>query len=411
MNETNFSTEPENDPLFELDLGGNGGVLQPVSAVALCQWIQQEQAFWSWTMTTKFGTHQVGFREAMARLGTALENATPMQQKGALNPRQYEIFLEGCKSNLAEVFLNQKLPHSSTPLAKRIDAYRKEAGELAASYFLAVHVVPSFNQKFEPSERSAWRGMVDGLIDRYQTWDGLAKRKEVGAEQAFEELRAKAEGLIGDKSAILKSLHQEYNALAEGVKATAATQADAFSGEQLKRSEAFVSELALHKNEMEELRRLYVEQMKLQAPVKYWEDKRDLHARLAQITGGLSFVGIAGAAATLAWKGNVLLASLQSDGTPDSWRIGILVLLGLFAVWGIRLVVRMFLSNLHLQTDAAERAVMVQTYLSLLEGGGLDDGEDRRLILQALFRPASDGIVKDEGIPASVFEMLTRGPK
>ena len=87
------------------------------------------------------------------------------------------------------------------------------------------------------------------------------------------------------------------------------------------------------------------------------------------------------------------------------------MLIGLFAVWGVRLVVRMFLSNMHLMTDAAERVVMVKTYLSLLEGDRLSSAEDRQLILQALFRPASDGIVKDEGIPASFFELLTRNPK
>jgi Family of unknown function (DUF6161) len=71
----------------------------------------------------------------------------------------------------------------------------------------------------------------------------------------------------------------------------------------------------------------------------------------------------------------------------------------------------MFLSHLHLSTDAAERVVMVKTYLSLLEGDHLSGDEDRQLILQALFRPASDGIVKDEGLPPSAFEFLTRQSK
>lgn len=34
-----------------------------------------------------------------------------------------------------------------------------------------------------------------------------------------------------------------------------------------------------------------------------------------------------------------------------------------------------------------------------------------RLILQALFRPASDGILKDEGVPFSLAEVLTRTGK
>ncbi len=88
-----------------------------------------------------------------------------------------------------------------------------------------------------------------------------------------------------------------------------------------------------------------------------------------------------------------------------------LVLIGLFTIWGVRLVVRMFLSHIHLATDAAERVVMVKTYLSLIEGDRVKSVEDRQLILQALFRPASDGIVKDEGIPPSFLELLTRSPK
>ncbi len=80
-------------------------------------------------------------------------------------------------------------------------------------------------------------------------------------------------------------------------------------------------------------------------------------------------------------------------------------------MWGIRLIVRMFLSHLHLATDAAERVVMTQTYLSLLDGKHLPNDEDRKLILQALFRPTSDGIVKDEGVPFSLAEALTRSGK
>jgi hypothetical protein len=54
---------------------------------------------------------------------------------------------------------------------------------------------------------------------------------------------------------------------------------------------------------------------------------------------------------------------------------------------------------------------LTHTYLSLMEGDQLTSKEDRQLILQALFRPASDGIVKDEGVPFSLAEVLTRTGK
>ena len=76
-----------------------------------------------------------------------------------------------------------------------------------------------------------------------------------------------------------------------------------------------------------------------------------------------------------------------------------------------RLFVRMFRSYLHLSTDGAERVMMVRTYLSLLEQNRLLGSDDRQLILQALFRPASDGIVKDEGLPPLMFNFLNRQSK
>ncbi len=51
---------------------------------------------------------------------------------------------------------------------------------------------------------------------------------------------------------------------------------------------------------------------------------------------------------------------------------------------------------------------MVKTYLALLESEKLPSDDDRKLILQSMFRPAADGIVKDEGLPNPLLEALTR---
>ena len=135
------------------------------------------------------------------------------------------------------------------------------------------------------------------------------------------------------------------------------------------------------------------------------------HVRMSWITGLMSFGGIASAAVLLGWLIRDLLRTTTMNTAPETWRVAVLFLIGVFAVWGVRLFVRMFLSHLHLSTDAAERVVMVRTYLSLLEGDRLTSKEDRQLILQALFRPASDGIVKDEGLPLSMAEFVTRQGK
>ena len=51
---------------------------------------------------------------------------------------------------------------------------------------------------------------------------------------------------------------------------------------------------------------------------------------------------------------------------------------------------------------------MIQTYLSMSREGTEFKAEDRKLILEHLFRSASDGLVKDDAAPPSVAEVITR---
>ena len=68
------------------------------------------------------------------------------------------------------------------------------------------------------------------------------------------------------------------------------------------------------------------------------------------------------------------------------------------AFWIGRILLRMYLSGHHLATDAEERRTMIMTFLALAKSKSVQDA-DRNLILTALFRPGSDGIVKDDAAP------------
>jgi len=92
---------------------------------------------------------------------------------------------------------------------------------------------------------------------------------------------------------------------------------------------------------------------------------------------------------------------------PEYWRIAVLIASALFCVWVVRILVRLLLSNIHLLTDARERVTMVQTYLALMRRGKLKDDE-RMFILQTLFRPTPTGIVKDDAVPLTIVEGITK---
>jgi hypothetical protein len=92
----------------------------------------------------------------------------------------------------------------------------------------------------------------------------------------------------------------------------------------------------------------------------------------------------------------------------STWKIGSFILLATLGFWVIRILVRLFLSHIHLENDAAERVTMAQTFLALKRDSALSGTEHIGTILAALFRPTGDGIVKDEGLPPTAMEWLTK---
>ncbi|MDI1269466.1 MAG: DUF6161 domain-containing protein [Polaromonas sp.] len=399
------------EPLFQLDLAENGGLFAPTTLEEARSWIEREQSFWSWIQSGQFGNQDQGVKQSYQLLIQSISNINQAQQYQASNPQEFQHQVQTIERQLRDVFLDRKLPHSSTPLAKRIDNYRQSTDDQAGSFFASVFLPPQQGHHFQPQNLPAWRGLIEGLIDRFNIANAPQKGRKQAADQSFELLRAKTEALLGEKTTTVDALHRDYEKLANDIEAAASEQVIHFSDAQTQRDTDFQKLVTEHKEEMEQLRKTFREEIALRAPAEYWETKRRGHELMGRITGGLSFASIAGAAIGLGFFVHDLLGKTPQGTAPESWKVAMLVLIGLFTVWGVRLLVRMFLSNLHLSTDAAERVVMVRTYLSLLEGNRLSGGEDRQLILQALFRPASDGIVKDEGLPPSMFEFLTRQSK
>jgi hypothetical protein len=148
--------------------------------------------------------------------------------------------------------------------------------------------------------------------------------------------------------------------------------------------------------------------MALRGPVEYWSKRQEHHKNFALGFGILSFILIVVGGSALALWASRVFGAIPDNGSPKAWHLASLVIVAVFLTWAIRLLIRLFLSHSHLNTDAAERVVMTQTYLALLEENKLAEEKERSLILGALFRPASDGMVKEENIPHPMLEALTR---
>jgi hypothetical protein len=67
-------------------------------------------------------------------------------------------------------------------------------------------------------------------------------------------------------------------------------------------------------------------------------------------------------------------------------------------LWAMRLLVRLYTTEQHLAIDASARGAMMEAYLGLIKADAAS-ATDRPIVLQALFRPVQDGMVRDDGPP------------
>lgn len=153
--------------------------------------------------------------------------------------------------------------------------------------------------------------------------------------------------------------------------------------------------------EIKAVQKTYEEAMALQAPSKYWRDKAKIHKRAETWAAWrlASFFIVAGIGLTAAFylTAQFFLQAATDPRTSVYFvaSAGLATVAGLI-LWIGRLLTRLYLSEHHLRKDAEERRIMTTTYLALMRKTAAGD-QDRQVILTALFRNSSDGIVKDDG--------------
>lgn len=151
----------------------------------------------------------------------------------------------------------------------------------------------------------------------------------------------------------------------------------------------------------------YRNQMRLKAPVQYWIENVKHHKDLAfkfGLSSVLLSILIFLPIGFVAWE---ILA-----GEQIIWgKVGVVAFTTSLAIWLIRVLVRMYLSHNHMQMNSQERVVMTKAYLALISEGGASSDEERNLILQAIFRPVSTGIITDDASPHNIIELINKSRK
>lgn len=163
-------------------------------------------------------------------------------------------------------------------------------------------------------------------------------------------------------------------------------------------------------------------QHQLEGPAKLWQEKEAEHKERMK-TASLWFyrslsamivIIVLGLSSVLLFRSQVAswFSPQGGSGTSPLFWVTVLAVLTIITLlmWIIRLKMKEYLSERHLMIDARERRAFVQAYLGLISDTEAEVGKEKRAIIYgALFRPSSDGIVKEDGgIDPSISALVSK---
>lgn len=400
--------EKKPEPLIQVDLGENGGKVVFFSIDEAAQWVNKEQTYWNWF--SKQAGQDSGLQETWNRIShflSALNQTIDQGRRNAADP-QWGGHTRILEQQITEAFKNggrNVLLHSSSARAKFIEEL-VAAAPLAAAYAVAYFM--GFNINARPLQSLALKGLISAFLFDEGLLEMGARDNAKAAINALNGIQSEWGVLTGTLKTDVAAIKNQFVDLKKKTETLLEEQGKAHTLLVTTKEAEFSTEIENGKKKLKGIEEAYNAHMQLQAPVEYWKGEETRHQDAAKSYGrkaaGFGAFSLVAVAFTL-W---VVVGNETVLGKVPLWRLGALLTVVAGIVWISRILVRMYLSHAHLATDAGERVAMAKTYLALVRDGKVTDEKDRRVILDALFRKASTGIVKDDGAPPTPFEVITR---
>lgn len=384
---------------IEVDLrpGGKEEVFNSVESFR--QWLEAERKFWNWSNLLKPPMDQNAFSSINSSNGklNSIQNTFSNVVNNAQNPGVFQQGVNSLKNTLRDYYKNSGILHSSTPRAKFIDEV-KEKDPIHAAYILKYFQ----ENRFDFNNKKEFEGAFAALLFEHGV-------KNTGKAEllALEELRNTWQTHLNHSKDELNKTKAQYDNLLKEYVDQKENQTKSFN--DLLESSKKDHQIALDetKKKLLELVELYKSKLGLHSAIVYWGNKAKSHQKLTK-----DFSIAVSASFLLAALGLYLsIKMFVGDDTVQSvklWKLGTLVLGATIGVWILRVLIRLLLSNYHLMSDAEERKTMLLTYLALQQENKLPAGDSLHLILQALFRPTSMGIIKDDAVPPFMAAWLKK---
>lgn len=142
-------------------------------------------------------------------------------------------------------------------------------------------------------------------------------------------------------------------------------------------------------------------------PVKYWEEREKKHRIKAQsykrgvIATSIAFISTLIFLTLSVYKNGETYTILDIPITlpAEKFSIALLVISTTAAIWLVRILVKLMMTNLALEIEALERSTMIKTYIAIDSTKAESAAEIRMLFYTTLFRPSSNSLTDDSTSP------------
>lgn len=430
-----FKTPPEFEKAkidLEIDFGDFGGLQRFRYAEDIEKWLSEEQEYWAWLRAapanqwaSQFGEIQTAFwgynQLCLNAINSARQNYTAtLQAITNLLKTPEENRPENFEAQLEKQY--EQLDTQLTPIKNEISNVLKR--EIVENRNHLTRFEPESKFITELAEKDEAEAVY--ALDQFllMAKDSAERRSNEANGRLMAALFAKNlnRKLRPDNTAFktatetwgreLKDYKQDYDELQiefGQTKQSIETTESEWQKRTQEMAKQFTSQLEESQNDLNNLKETYDAHMRLRAPVEYWRGKKEEHTKKVKTLQKWS-IGSAVLVFIVLMTSAFILPELALK-TEIPWRsIGFFIVISTFALWVVRLFVKLLLSNIHLEADADERVVMASTFMALIRHKEGEEGlakEDIALVLAPLFRPSTTGVIKDEGGP-SALDILTK---
>lgn len=382
---------------FDIDLKPYGKIESFHGKEEFQQWLKVEMDFWNWGDTLIDKNRQAHNEWASINSRILHMHNTFNNVINQADLANFPSRLQQLKNLVSSFYNSNQLLHSSAPISKFIKDI-KEKEPVRALYMLKY----CLERRFDYNNREEFEAAFAVLL-----FESGIKGAGKAEKDALVELRSLWQTHLNDSKVELNRIKEQYDDLLKKYTEQKEDQKKFFE-ELLGVSKKDHQEtLDKTKNNLHDLMELYRSKLGLHSAIEYWEDNATSHRKLVWCfsVAVLICFGLASFGLFISIK---MFIGEETIQTIKFWKLGTLVLGATIGVWLLRVLIRLLLSNYHLMSDATERRTMLLTYLALQQENKLPQGDTIHLILQALFRPASIGIIKDDAVPPFMSAWLKK---